>query len=98
MFRSENSYMEKTSPLSFGRQDGADRRFDYFASIKAAQLRVGQPGKQRGRTDLLKIGWVHVHKSKLVYVVRCRNSPSCADTRVPENSKPRAQRRGAMRP
>jgi len=58
--------MEKTSPLSFGRQHGADRRFDYFASVKAAQLPVGQPGKQRRGTDLLEISRVHAHKSKLV--------------------------------
>ena len=48
--------MEKTSPLSFGRQHGAGGRFDDFASVQASQLRVGQPGKQRGGTDLLEIG------------------------------------------
>src|SRR6266540_2431710 len=55
-------HVEETSPLSFGGQHGADRRFNHLTRFETAQLRVGQPCKQRNRTDLLEIGRVHGHK------------------------------------
>ena len=51
--------MEKTSPLSFGGQGRPHRRFNYFTSLQASQLRVRQPRKQRRGTDFLEITRVH---------------------------------------
>src|SRR6266446_4396928 len=73
--------MDKTSPFSFGRQQGADRRFDNLASLQASQLLVGQRGKQRGGTYFLEFGRIHGLQKAEVLMNQFDGHGSFADPR-----------------